>query len=112
MGLETVEILMDLEDLFQVRIPDDVASACVTVGDLQAEIVELLLLRGDGAKRDETVQKVWDGMMEVLAQNGYDVSQIRPESNGSEISRNSAEWSKNGLQVQNKTLPSGANKEN
>jgi len=34
MGLETVELLMDIEDHFGVSIPDEDASRCITVGDI------------------------------------------------------------------------------
>ena len=80
MGLQLLEIVMDLEDFFQVRIPDDAASACVTVADLQAEIVKLLLLKAPRADPEQTRRTVWDDMMKVLARNGYNVSRIRPES--------------------------------
>lgn len=79
MGLETVEILMDLEDFFAISIPDSLASACVTVADLQAVIVKILAERGT-RDCDETRQMVWDGMMSVLEENGIDVRQVHPDS--------------------------------
>ena len=79
MGLETVELLMDLEDYFHIRVPDEAASNALTVADLQAVIVGLLVQKGR-TNSEETRREVWDGMMHVLEQEGYDVKQIRPDS--------------------------------
>jgi len=79
MGLETVEILMDLEDFFQLKIPDSLASPCVTVADLQAVIVRLLVERG-ARDDEETWRRVWAGIITVLWGEGYDVAKIRPDS--------------------------------
>ena len=79
MGLETVEILMDLEDYFHVDVPDEAASACVTVAELQDVIVGLLVKQGR-FDSEETRREVWEGMMFVLAENGYDVTTVRPDS--------------------------------
>ncbi len=40
MGLDTVEIVMDVEDTFDIRIDDDVAQSIETVGELYDYIVE------------------------------------------------------------------------
>lgn len=79
MGLETVELLMDFEDLFQVKIPDSLASGCVTVADLQAVIIRLLVERG-ARDTEETRRRVWDGIIAVLMRNGYDIAKVRPDS--------------------------------
>lgn len=41
MGLDAVEIIMEIEDAFDIKIPDDKASQIVTVGDLYDYILEL-----------------------------------------------------------------------
>jgi acyl carrier protein len=41
MGLDAVEIIMEVEDAFDVHIPDDKATEIVTVGDLYDYIIEL-----------------------------------------------------------------------
>jgi hypothetical protein len=79
MGLETVEIVMDMEDRFQIHIPDAAASNCYTVADLQNIIVDLLAAKGK-TPDDQLRQEVWDGMMKVLARNRYPVERIRPDS--------------------------------
>ena len=78
MGLETVEIVMDLEDWFQIHISDSAASACITVGDTQQLIVDLL--KEQHRATPDVQREVWDGMMAVLRRNGYSVESIRPGS--------------------------------
>lgn len=79
MSLRTIEIVMDLEDHFHIRIPDETASSSVTVADLQRVIVDLLA--GQGRARSEALEReVWDGMLRVLAKLRYPVKEIRPES--------------------------------
>lgn len=66
MGLETVEILMDIEDHFAVCIPDEQASRCVTVGDTCDVVVGLLAAQGRHvapSMRDE----VFAGIAQVIA---------------------------------------------
>ncbi len=79
MGLETVEIVMGMEDHFRIHIPDAAASNCNTVADLQNVIVNLLAAQGKPSN-DQLRREVWDGMMKVLARNRYPVDRIRPES--------------------------------
>jgi hypothetical protein len=79
MGLETVEIVMDMEDYFHLKISDAAASNCITVADLQRVIVDLLAAQGRQSG-EELQREVWKGMMAVLAKNRYPVNQIRPES--------------------------------
>ena len=79
MGLETVQIVMDVEDHFQISIPDAAASRCVTVADLQRVIVDLLTIQGR-LPGDDLQREVWEGMMSVLDKNGYPLERVRPES--------------------------------
>jgi hypothetical protein len=80
MGLETVEIVIDIEAHFGVAIPDEVVTKAVTVGDLHAGLVDLLVRNGRprGAELEE---EVYLEMVIVIAvRTGIDVSRIRSES--------------------------------
>lgn len=80
MGLEMVELVMDIEDRFGVDILDHQASTIETVGQMQDVIVELLIAKGQ-ADRPELRDEVWHGIVEIVAdQMGIDRSQIKPES--------------------------------
>jgi len=39
MGLDTVELVMAVEDWFEITVPDEVAQTLFTVGDLHAFVV-------------------------------------------------------------------------
>ena len=77
MGLETVEILMDLEDHFGVHIPDSSASACVTVDDLGKVIMNLLVAQGR-SPGNLLEREVWDGMVAVMTKNRIPADRIQP----------------------------------
>ena len=78
MGLETVEILLDIEDYFHMQISDAEASSCITVGDLRDLLVRRL---SEGNPADPSLQNnVWNGIVDVLTKNGYPSWIIRPES--------------------------------
>ena len=78
MGLETVELLMDIEDHFHVRLPDDDASDCITVGDLQNLLVREL--SGGRPETPELRTAVWTGTLKVLKKHGHPAEKVRPES--------------------------------
>jgi hypothetical protein len=80
MGLETVEIVLDIEDRFKISIPDAAASQCNTVIDLQREVIKLLEQRGREAG-EQLDREVWEGIVAVIVkQTGIPASKIRPES--------------------------------
>ncbi len=80
MGLETVEIFLELEEHFAVSIPDDVAAACITVGDTHREIAKLLA-PGRNCGADALLPEVWDGVVLIVAmQMAMDPSDIKPDS--------------------------------
>lgn len=80
MGLQTVEIVLALEDRFIVSIPDKVAERCITVGDLQKAIANLLASRRT-CSVDDVLPEVWEGMVQVVAeQMDMNPSDIKPES--------------------------------
>jgi len=47
MGLDTVELVLAVEETFTIEIPDAVAARLITVGDLHACVVERVTLRRD-----------------------------------------------------------------
>ncbi|MGJ5813348.1 hypothetical protein [Paludibaculum fermentans] len=76
MGLDYIELVLALEDAFQISIADEEASGVVTVGDLHALV--LAKLKGPDTKRCLTsaaFYRVRRGLVEVL---GVDRRSIRP----------------------------------
>jgi hypothetical protein len=80
MGLETVEIIMEIEDRFHVSIPDKIASTCNTVSDLQRELSTLL--QQQGRQPSQALEhEIYDGIVAVIVkQTRIPASKIRPES--------------------------------
>ncbi len=71
MGLDTVELVMAIEDEFSIEIPNDDAARLGVLGDLSDYIVAALRKRGETP--DES--QVWERLSElVVAQLG-----VRPE---------------------------------
>jgi hypothetical protein len=80
MGLELVEIVMDVEDYFGISLPDAVVSDCNTVSDLHKAIVGILVERGHGRAADVGDQ-VYQDLVRIISQNmGMAVGEIRPAS--------------------------------
>ncbi len=48
MGLDAVEIVMEVEEVFDIQIADEAAQRIVTVGDLFECIVEKVRFSGSG----------------------------------------------------------------
>jgi hypothetical protein len=61
MGLESVELVLNVEDAFGISIPDDIASDVRTVGQLHSVILDLLRAKDDRAwlSRPDGEQAVW-----------------------------------------------------
>jgi hypothetical protein len=76
MGLETVEIVMEVEDHFGISVSDEAASNCITVADLQKVVVDLLVARGR-QRAPELLRELVRISAEVT---GNDPVTIRPES--------------------------------
>ncbi|MEX0777123.1 MAG: hypothetical protein WD042_15570 [Phycisphaeraceae bacterium] len=80
MGLETVELLMRIEDRFGVSIPDERASRIVTVKDMQDEVVRQLATRGQ-LDTPQLREEVLAGIIAITAkQMAMDPNLIKPES--------------------------------
>ncbi|MEE9344534.1 MAG: hypothetical protein V3U88_02900 [Methylococcales bacterium] len=73
MGLESVELVMAIEEEFDINIPDEEAGNFDTVGKLYRHIVDVLYQSGRSGQVDES--DVWERMKDVI------VSQlgVRPE---------------------------------
>jgi len=69
MGLEIVELVMKVEDEFGVRIPDDVAGAVHTVGQLYDYLLTAIRTHGKGElrARPDLDALVWRRLCEMCA---------------------------------------------
>jgi hypothetical protein len=74
MELETVEILMEIEDEFEISIPDQVASKCLTVGDTHRVIVDMLVAKGT-IRSPELESEAWARLVKILTEQ----VQMKPE---------------------------------
>lgn len=80
MGLQVIEIILALEKHFGVRIPDEVAEQCLTVGAMQNAFAELLAHKRK-CNADALQAEVWQGMVKVVADEmGMNPCDIKPES--------------------------------
>ena len=80
MGLETVEIVMEVEEHFGISVPDEAASNCITVADFQKVVVDLLAAKG--RQRSPALDaEVLRELVRISAEvTGIDPATIRPES--------------------------------
>ena len=63
MGLDSVELVMHVEEEFEIEIPDDEASAMRTVGQVHECIIRLITAKADNAEppdRDAVMRKLVD----------------------------------------------------
>ncbi len=78
MGLDSVELMMAIEDEFELRIPNADAAGLVVLGDMHAYLVGALRARGQTVDPDD----VWRRMTAILVtQNGVDPARITPATN-------------------------------
>lgn len=80
MGLELVELVMEIEDRFDVSIPDERASRMSTVGDTRDEVVRLLIAGGTPQAHD-LPDEVMAGIVEIVSkQMAMKPAQIEADS--------------------------------
>ena len=70
MGLDTIELVMTLEEEFQIAIPNEVASRIVTLGDLRDCVVQILEARNEAVDSD----KVWD-RIKIIMRRDFGIAQ-------------------------------------
>jgi acyl carrier protein len=78
MGLDTVELVMAVEDHFRIEIPDQEASQIFTVGELHLFVVRALAGAG---RTDIGHTQVYDELRDIICkQLGVDPGQVQPEA--------------------------------
>ncbi len=78
MGLDTVELVMAVEEHFHIEIPDDEASKIFTVGELHTFIVNALSRAG---RTDISNTAAFDELRDLICnQLGVDPQIVKPEA--------------------------------
>ena len=67
MGLDTVELVLQLEDEFSIQMSDQRASEIITVGELTDYIVQLVAERGLAIEAAEVYSRVREILIENYA---------------------------------------------
>ena len=84
MGMQSIELVMDVEDEFGIRIPDDAAEQCITVGQLHTLVVNLIRSgsRQDLKKHVDLESLVWMRLCELSAKlsRATRPADIKPET--------------------------------
>ncbi len=66
MGLDGAEIVMEIEDQFEIQLPDDEESRFKTVGDLHQIVIAKLIEKGQQPDHDEVFRKITGIISRVL----------------------------------------------
>ncbi len=66
MGLDTVELVMAIEEEFSIQIADADAEGLAVLGDMHAYVVRALRLRGDTTDEGEVWQRLSAVVVEQL----------------------------------------------
>ena len=84
MGLDTVELVMEVEDAFSVSIADDVAERILTVGDLYQFLLrekDRPISEGEQRPSIGTPDEVWLKLREIIVNVlGVPPEDVRPEA--------------------------------
>jgi len=82
MGLESVELIMAIEEEFDINIPDEEAGNFDTVGKLYRYILDILYLNESGNSHQVDESDVWERMKEVIvSQLGVRSEQVTEDAN-------------------------------
>lgn len=77
MGLETVELVMAIEEEFSIEIPDSVTESLATVGEIHAHLLQALRQRGETP--DEG--RVWERLKAIIVdQLGVRPAEVIPSA--------------------------------
>lgn len=77
MGLDTVELVMAVEEEFSLEIPDSESAKLVRVGDLYRFVLQTLRQRGDVIDEDA----IWKRLTDVIvAQLGVQPERVTPDA--------------------------------
>jgi acyl carrier protein len=81
MGLDTVELVMEIEEAFDISIPDDRASKMLTVGDVYEFILEKTTDATLQSSASLTAADVWNSLQLIVAEQlGVDRSIVVPHA--------------------------------
>jgi acyl carrier protein len=76
MGMDSVELVMDIEKKFNIRIPNSQAETIFTVGDIHAIVWQHL----SAGHSDKSKSEMEHEINQVIADKaGFDLSEITPE---------------------------------
>ena len=77
MGMDLVELAMEIEEEFAIAIPDNVAATLGTLGQIRDCVVQTLVARGEVPDEAD----VWDRVKRVVAhQSGVAAATLTPET--------------------------------
>ncbi len=81
MGLESVELVMAIEEEFDISIPDEEAGNLDTVGKLYQYILDILYLKQSGSSGEVDESDVWERTREVIvSQLGVDLEEVTEDA--------------------------------
>ncbi len=82
MGLESVELIMAIEEEFDINIPDEEAGNFDTVGKLYRYILDILYLNQSGHSDQVDESETWERMKDVIvSQLGVEPEQVMEDAN-------------------------------
>ncbi len=82
MGLDSVELVMVIEEEFNIEIPDDIAAKLDTAGKLYEYVLENYNIVQFETKRKDYETEVWDKVkMVIIYQLGAKPEQVKKETN-------------------------------
>ncbi len=82
MGLDAVELVMAIEEEFDINIPDEEAANFDTVEKLYRHVLDVLYLNQSGSSGQVDESEVWERMKDVIvSQLGVRPEQVTEDAN-------------------------------